>query len=111
MRGHGMTCVGASIEEAVHRAVYTCANARLQTQALLMQGTFNAGLVARHSAAGKDGAASEPARQVDLKYLSPRECQDSWAALGKHTQRPWEMWCAEVRCSPLYRNELDGGEV
>ncbi|KAJ9620877.1 hypothetical protein H2203_007463 [Taxawa tesnikishii (nom. ined.)] len=45
MRGHGFTCVGASIEEAVYRAVYTCTNARVQTTALLLQGGYNTGLV------------------------------------------------------------------
>ncbi len=33
MRGHGSTVVGASIEQAVYRAVYAEVNARLQTQA------------------------------------------------------------------------------
>ncbi|QIX00862.1 hypothetical protein AMS68_006379 [Peltaster fructicola] len=45
MRGHGFTCVGKTIEEAVFRAVYTCTNARVQTTSLLLQGTFNIGMV------------------------------------------------------------------
>lgn len=45
MRGHGFTCVGSSIEEAVYRAVFTCSNARVQTTALLMQGSYNVSLV------------------------------------------------------------------
>ncbi|KJY02245.1 hypothetical protein TI39_contig71g00009 [Zymoseptoria brevis] len=43
MRGHGMTCVGRSIEEVVYRAIFTCVNARVQTTALLMQGGYNLG--------------------------------------------------------------------
>ena len=33
MRGHGSTVVGASLEQAVYRAIYAEVNARLQTQA------------------------------------------------------------------------------
>src|SRR5690242_15544432 len=36
MRGHGSTVVGASLEQAVYRAIYAEANARLQSQALAL---------------------------------------------------------------------------
>jgi len=36
MRGHGSVAVGASLPEAVYRAVYTEVNARLQAQALAL---------------------------------------------------------------------------
>ncbi|MGK5113197.1 class II aldolase/adducin family protein [Geodermatophilus sp. CPCC 205506] len=38
MRGHGATAVGASVEEAVYRAVYTEVNARAQAEALRLGG-------------------------------------------------------------------------
>ena len=36
MRGHGSTSVGASLEQAVYRAVYAEVNARLQAQAVTL---------------------------------------------------------------------------
>ena len=38
MRGHGMTVVGDSVQEAVFRAIYTEMNARLQPQATQLEG-------------------------------------------------------------------------
>ena len=104
MRGHGFTCVGASIEDAVYRAIYTCTNARVQTTALLMQGTYNIGLIADRFGASEEKPS--PAKQEDIKYLSDRECQDSWTANQGHSERPWKLWCAEVENSTLYHNEL-----
>ncbi|KXT04457.1 hypothetical protein AC579_625 [Pseudocercospora musae] len=105
MRGHGFTCVGTSIEEAVYRAIYTCANARVQTQALLMQGSHNVSLVAERFGA-KEGDTSA-ARQEGIKYLSDRESKDSWTAIGQQAARPWRLWVEEVRSNPLYVNEVD----
>jgi len=105
MRGHGFSAVGASIEEAVNRAVYTCTNARVQTTALLMQGTFNLGLVAERFGGGEKETG--PAKHEDIKYLSDREAKDSWSVIGGQSQRPWQLWCAEVENSGLYRNELE----
>jgi hypothetical protein len=34
LRGHGSACVGPNLQEAVYRAIYTGANARLQAQAM-----------------------------------------------------------------------------
>ena len=53
MRGHGFTCVGASMEQAVYRAIFTCTNARVQTTALLMQGSYNVGLVGERFGGGE----------------------------------------------------------
>ena len=36
MRGHGSTVVGASLEQAVYRAIYAETNARLQSQAIAL---------------------------------------------------------------------------
>ncbi|KAF2481819.1 class II aldolase and Adducin N-terminal domain-containing protein [Neohortaea acidophila] len=107
MRGHGFTCVGTRIEEAVYRAVYTATNARVQTTALLMQGTFNLGLVAE-GLAGKKGEEGEAKglKVEEIRYLSERECGDSWKALSANAERPWKLWCEEVKVGGLYRNEL-----
>lgn len=104
MRGHGFTCVGTTIEEAVFRAIYTSTNARVQTTALLMQGTFNLGKVAARFGAGENETG--PAKQDDIQYLSDRECKDTWTSISTHSERPWKLWCAEVENSTLYRNEL-----
>lgn len=102
MRGHGFTCVGETVEQAVYRAIFTCTNARVQTTALLMQGTYNIGLLGERLAGDQTG----PAKHEDIKYLSDRECKDAWTANKDHAERPWKLWCAEVEDSSLYRNEL-----
>ena len=104
MRGHGFTCIGETIEQAVYRAVYTCTNARVQTTALLMQGTYNIGLVGERFGGGEKETG--PAKHEDIKYLSDRECKDSAQANLGHADRPWKMWCAEVEYSTLYQNDL-----
>nr|POF02252.1 decarboxylase tropj [Quercus suber] len=104
MRGHGFTCVGATIEEAIHRAIFTCTNARVQTTALLMQGSYNVSLMAQRFGAGENDTG--PAKQEGIKYLSDREAKDAWEANSKVAERPWQLWCAEVAASGLYRNEL-----
>ncbi|KAI6832312.1 arad-like aldolase/epimerase [Hortaea werneckii] len=104
MRGHGFACVGTTIEEAVYRAVYTCVNARVQTQSLLMQGTYNIGLVGERFGGGDKETG--PAKHEDIKYLSDREAKDSWSAIQGTADRPWKLWCAEVANASLYHNEL-----
>jgi ribulose-5-phosphate 4-epimerase/fuculose-1-phosphate aldolase len=104
MRGHGFTCIGETIEEAVNRAVYTCANARVQTTALLMQGTYNIGLVGERFGGGENQTG--PAKHEDIKYLSEREGKDAWTTIANTADRPWKLWCAEVESSSLYNNEL-----
>ncbi|KAK5126295.1 hypothetical protein LTR85_010531 [Meristemomyces frigidus] len=104
MRGHGFTCIGATIEEAVYRAIFTCTNARVQTTAMLMQGSYNVGLVGERFGGGEKETG--PAKHEDIKYLSERECKDAWTANQGHAERPWKLWCAEVKNSGLYQNEL-----
>jgi len=88
----------------VYRAIFTCTNARVQTTALLMQGTHNMRLVGeRLGKPEKEG----PVEQVGIEYLSDREAKDAWTAAQANTARPWKLWCAEVANSSLYRNELD----
>ena len=102
MRGHGFSCVGQSIEEAVYRAIFTCSNAQIQTTALLMQGTYNVGLVGERFGAGE--RETGPAKREEVKFLSERECKDAWAVNQEHVERPWGLWCEEVRHCSLYTN-------
>ncbi len=66
MRGHGMTVVGDTIQEAVFRAIYTEMNARLQLQASQLEGP--------------------------IEFLSDEEGRRSTAANRGTLERPWELW-------------------
>jgi len=66
MRGHGMTVVGATVPEAVFRAIYTEMNARLQLQAMQLEGP--------------------------IEFLSDEEGRRSTAANAGTLERPWEVW-------------------
>ena len=66
MRGHGMTVVGDSVQEAVFRAIYTEMNARLQLQAGQLEGP--------------------------IEFLSDEEGRRSTAANRGTLERPWELW-------------------
>ncbi len=70
MRGHGNVMVGATIQEVVYRAIYTEENARLQKQAM-----------------GLDGPVT---------YLSLEEGMRADATVMKTIARPWELWKARV---------------
>jgi len=119
MRGHGFTAVGVSVEEAVYRAVYTCTNARIQMNAVLMQGGFNNSILAENMGRlaeeqGKEGGGSggKKMKKLDeVKYLSERECKDAWAANKTQASRPWKLWCREVEDRGIYRNEIEEAEA
>jgi len=66
MRGHGMTVVGDSVQEAVFRAIYTEMNARLQLQAMQLEGP--------------------------IEFLSDEEGRRSTASNRGTLERPWELW-------------------
>jgi ribulose-5-phosphate 4-epimerase/fuculose-1-phosphate aldolase len=66
MRGHGMTVVGASVQEAVFRAIYTEMNARLQIQSTLLEGP--------------------------IEFLSDEEGKRSTVSNAGTIERPWEVW-------------------
>ncbi len=70
MRGHGMTVVGANIPEAVFRAFYTDANARIQLHAEGLGGPIN--------------------------FLNAEEGQLATASIRGTIPRPWELWKKEV---------------
>lgn len=65
MRGHGNVIVGTSVKQAVYRAIYTEANAKLQLQAQAL-GT--------------------------VTYLTDEECEETAAMADKHLERPWALW-------------------
>jgi ribulose-5-phosphate 4-epimerase/fuculose-1-phosphate aldolase len=66
MRGHGMTVVGDSVQEAVFRSIYTEMNARLQIQAMQLEGP--------------------------IEFLSEEEGRGATAANRGTLERPWELW-------------------
>jgi ribulose-5-phosphate 4-epimerase/fuculose-1-phosphate aldolase len=66
MRGHGMTVVGESVQEAVFRAIYTEMNARLQLQAVQLEGP--------------------------IEFLTDEEGRRSTDSNRGTLERPWELW-------------------
>lgn len=66
MRGHGMTAVGNTIQQAVFRAVYTEINARIQLQAVSLGGA--------------------------VSYLSESEARASAIKTDAQIGRAWELW-------------------
>ena len=81
MRGHGMTVVGSTLDEAVFRAVYTEANARIQ------------------AAAAQLGTPS---------FLTAEEATAADAANRGQIGRAWEFWAlrAAAAIAPLHRAGL-----
>lgn len=84
-RGHGFVTAATSIEQVVDYAYYATSNARVQTNALLL-----------NSAVGGKG----------VKYLSPQERRhtadmNAWIAF-----KPWGQWVKEVERSGMFVNEL-----
>ena len=65
MRGHGSTVVGASLEQAVYRAVYAEVNAKLQIQAMSLG---------------------------EVTYLNEREAAKAAAINDTQLARVWELW-------------------
>lgn len=85
-RGHGFSCWGTSIEQAVYRAVYTQDDARIQA---------NAQEVA-HADSGSDEG---------VRYLSNREVSDTGYADSTDlwVQKAWSLWSRQVAINPLYQ--------
>jgi ribulose-5-phosphate 4-epimerase/fuculose-1-phosphate aldolase len=65
MRGHGATVVGATLQQAVYRAVYTETNARLQSEAM---------------------------RLGPVTYLSPGEARSTDTMITTQIKRAWDLW-------------------
>lgn len=73
MRGHGSVAVGASVQQAVHRAVFTELNARTQAEAL------------------KLGSCT---------YLTAEEASAAAASNDGQVLRAWELWRLQARSRP-----------
>lgn len=70
MRGHGSVAVGHSLPMAVHRAVFTEMNARVQSQAVQLG---------------------------ECTYLTPEEAESALASNDGQIMRAWELWRMEAR--------------
>ncbi|KAI2486100.1 class II aldolase [Pyrenophora tritici-repentis] len=80
---HGFTTFGASIEEAVYRALYTQKNCILLQRAISIAG----------------GNADE------VSYLTPQEIKDCAIMNKKTLDKSFRLWLREVQVNPLYENE------
>jgi len=69
MRGHGSTVVGATLEQAVYRAVYAEVNAKLQLQAITLG---------------------------EVTYLNAKEAARAAASNDTQLARVWELWSRGV---------------
>ena len=69
MRGHGSTVVGASIEQAVYRAIYAEVNAKLQIQAVTLG---------------------------EITYLNLQEAAKAAATNDTQLARVWDLWLREI---------------
>jgi ribulose-5-phosphate 4-epimerase/fuculose-1-phosphate aldolase len=69
MRGHGSTVVGASLEQAVYRAIYAEVNAKLQLQAVALG---------------------------EVTYLNAREAAKAAAINDTQLPRVWDLWARAV---------------
>jgi ribulose-5-phosphate 4-epimerase/fuculose-1-phosphate aldolase len=69
LRGHGAVNVGASVQQAVFRAVYTETNARMQAEAMQLG---------------------------PVTYLSPEEAAKAAATLDGQLLRAWDLWKARI---------------
>ena len=74
MRGHGSTVIGFNLRQAVYRAVYAEANAKLQSEALRLGAPI---------------------------YLTPGEAVESAKANDSQQDRAWNLWKRAIRQSGL----------
>lgn len=83
MRGHGLTVVGTSIQQAVFRTIVTRDNAAVLKDVLAM------------------GLAK------DLVFLTEREACDAAAANDRQIHRPWGLWLRQIDTAGFgYQNSL-----
>lgn len=108
MRGHGFTCVGGTVQEAVYRAVYTCTNARVQLASCALQSGFNLHLLGEKMGKEEVGERKKVALE-EVRYLSEGEAKGAWEANAGQASRPWALWCREVEAGGLYVNEMEEG--
>lgn len=70
MRGHGAVAVGATLKQAVYRAIYAEINARLQSEAM---------------------------RLGNVNFLNEQEAANAARTIDGVVDRPWDLWKARVR--------------
>lgn len=73
MRGHGFVAVGATVQLAVYRAMYTETNSALQQKAIALGG--------------------------EITFLDEAEAATADAAISTTVERPWELWKRKVSLS------------
>ncbi|KAG8625545.1 hypothetical protein KVT40_007296 [Elsinoe batatas] len=109
MRGHGFTAVGGSVEEVVYRSIYTVVNARVQRDAVLLQGAWNTGVVGERvtkvGEKGYQGGEKDGTRLEGVRFLSDKETKEAWESNKGQVMRPYGLWVQEVRQSGRYKNE------
>lgn len=107
MRGHGMSVIGASLEEAVFKAIYTQKSAKAQTTALLTSAAFFGGRVeGKVDIEGGGGIKGGKVKMgSEIQFLSKEECVETWRVNKKSVLRLWKGWEWEVKNLPMYNNE------
>jgi hypothetical protein len=112
LQGHGFTTVARGIEEAVYQAIYTREAAKTQTTALAIHNAhYGQTIEGKVDVQGGGTIKSAKAKtEGDLKYLSDRECSDTWESLQGTVSRPWALWSREVEVNPLYKNDCPRGD-
>ena len=98
---HGFTTVGANVEQAIYRAVYTLWNAQVQAAEL---GLYHDAGLDQRSVFGAGGGGDELA-------LTEREASDCAALDTTLYDKEWAVWARQVEVDPRYQNDLGTAEV
>jgi hypothetical protein len=97
MKNHGFTTVGGSIKQAVYRAVYTHANANVQSNAIMLRNAdIGISPLINELHSGMHGS---------INYLDEEQVVGCMQMNDSSQDRPWGLWCREVEVCPLYVNE------
>ncbi|KAH7007921.1 class II aldolase and Adducin N-terminal domain-containing protein [Macrophomina phaseolina] len=97
MRGHGMAVVGASVIDAVFRAVYAVVAAREEVAALTL------------AALGGSDGQPQLGGNGGIRYFSEEENAASGGGFLGYEDRAWDLWVREVQAAArgaIYRNEV-----
>jgi hypothetical protein len=103
MRRHGFTTAAADIQTAVFQAVFTQANAKVQTTAALMRGAFQS--LSANEARAWTGTSDGSALSA-FEPLTAREAKDCEVSIVATSDRPWGLWLKEVENDSLYTNNV-----
>ncbi|KAI9693294.1 MAG: hypothetical protein M1822_005290 [Bathelium mastoideum] len=109
MRGHGFTVAARGIEEAVHMAIYSALNARIQKEALQMNesyfGCTISGSIPEKGGSIKGGKAKAA---EEIQFLGAKEAWDAWETERDdgRLERAWKEWERIAERNPLYQNQV-----